>query len=129
MNWLVLHSHLLNDTDIFKCTDYMNLLCLLIFFWASLTSCVLPLAMQLTRCDIYLVLPLCWLNIKPCCLFPEIACKHDAFLTEEILTHVDSTLTQRCCNNYPTTCELVPQVSRITSLTIVHCWNCNLTEF
>ncbi|KAK3536515.1 hypothetical protein QTP86_013838 [Hemibagrus guttatus] len=40
----------------------------------------------------------------------EIACKDDAFLTKEILTHVDSTLTQRCCNNYPTTCEVVPQV-------------------
>ncbi|XP_060766914.1 nischarin isoform X3 [Neoarius graeffei] len=40
----------------------------------------------------------------------EIACKEDAFLTKEILTHVDSTLTQRCCNNYPTACEFTPHV-------------------
>ncbi|KAF5908877.1 nischarin isoform X1, partial [Clarias magur] len=40
----------------------------------------------------------------------EIACKDDAFLTKEILTHVDSTLTQRCYNDFPTACEATPQV-------------------
>ncbi|KAL7843154.1 hypothetical protein AOLI_G00246660 [Acnodon oligacanthus] len=40
----------------------------------------------------------------------EIACKNEAFVTKEILTHVDSTLTQRCCNKYNTSCEVTPQV-------------------
>ncbi|KAF7693192.1 nischarin isoform X1 [Silurus meridionalis] len=40
----------------------------------------------------------------------ELACKDDAFLTKEILTRVDSTFTQRCCYNYPTACEVTPQV-------------------
>ncbi|TSM44108.1 Nischarin [Bagarius yarrelli] len=40
----------------------------------------------------------------------ELACTDDSFPTKNISTHVDSTLTQRCCNNYPIANELTPQV-------------------
>uniref|UniRef100_A0A8B9HZ16 Nischarin n=1 Tax=Astyanax mexicanus TaxID=7994 RepID=A0A8B9HZ16_ASTMX len=40
----------------------------------------------------------------------EIACKEEAILTKELLTHVDSTLPQQFCKKYIASCELPPQV-------------------
>ncbi|XP_066527418.1 nischarin isoform X1 [Hoplias malabaricus] len=40
----------------------------------------------------------------------EIACKDEAFVTKEILTHVDSALSQGCFNKYNTSCDVTPQV-------------------
>ncbi|XP_076865349.1 nischarin isoform X2 [Brachyhypopomus gauderio] len=40
----------------------------------------------------------------------DIACKDDAFLTKEILTHVDSTFTQRCYNENTPSCEVKTQL-------------------
>ncbi|XP_072521837.1 nischarin isoform X1 [Salminus brasiliensis] len=40
----------------------------------------------------------------------EVACKDEAFVTKEISTHVDSTLPQRCCIKYNSSCEEPPQV-------------------
>ncbi|KAF4097503.1 nischarin isoform X1 [Onychostoma macrolepis] len=37
-------------------------------------------------------------------------CKEKAFITKEILTPVDSTLTQRCYDVYSSTCDVIPQV-------------------
>ncbi|XP_016302402.1 nischarin [Sinocyclocheilus anshuiensis] len=37
-------------------------------------------------------------------------CKEKAFITKEILTPVDSTLTQRCYDVYSSACDIIPQV-------------------
>ncbi|KAL1251605.1 hypothetical protein QQF64_019401 [Cirrhinus molitorella] len=37
-------------------------------------------------------------------------CKEKAFITKEILTPVDSTLTQRCYDVYSSACDVIPQV-------------------
>ncbi|XP_051550160.1 nischarin isoform X2 [Myxocyprinus asiaticus] len=44
------------------------------------------------------------------CTSQEITCIEKAFVTKEILTHVDSTLTQRCYDVYSPTCEIILQV-------------------
>ncbi|XP_056614753.1 nischarin [Triplophysa dalaica] len=43
------------------------------------------------------------------CSSQEVTCKEKSFFTKEILTPVDSTITQRCYDVYNKTCDVVPQ--------------------